>query len=85
MSDAAASSRPRWLELYNEALLELDRSRLRQRIEDATAAILLRLNEVSSQGESAGEAEPLHGALAVLGDLKTQLGRNWRPSFRTER
>jgi hypothetical protein len=60
-------SKPDWQRLYLAAVLEVDRSKLPQRIRAAKAAILERLRHVESQEWSDGkEQAALNRALFVL-------------------
>ena len=56
-----------WEKLYRAAVLESDRSRLLQRIEDAKAAILERSRSLSkSQGNNGREQDSITRALHIL-------------------
>jgi hypothetical protein len=65
VGDGAASE---WKHLYEAAVLELDRTRLLRRIEEARHAILQCL--ASMDPEDRVHAEPLTNALQVLQDLR---------------
>ncbi len=57
-----------WRNLYEAAVLELDRRRLSIRIEEALQAISQRLSSID--GTNQAEKEPLCNALLVLQDLR---------------
>jgi len=60
-----------WEELNRAAVLESDRSRLLQRIEDAKAAILERSRSLSkSQGNNGREQDSITRALHILSLLR---------------
>jgi hypothetical protein len=60
-----------WEELYRAALLEFDRSRMRQRIEDAEAAILKRSRSLSKPlSNHAREQGAITRALHILSLLR---------------
>lgn len=63
------SNLPQWKELYEAAVLELDRRKLSQRIQEAEQAIVDCLKKLD---DSAGlaEKESLNNALQVLHDLR---------------
>ena len=46
-----------WKKVYEEAILETDRYRLQERVAAAQAAIDVRLNELSQDGQAAGEEQ----------------------------
>jgi hypothetical protein len=59
-----------WEKLYRAAVLESDRSKLRQRIEDAEAAILERSRSLSKPPGNKKEQEAITRALHVLSLLR---------------
>jgi hypothetical protein len=60
-----------WERLYRAAVLESDRSKLRQRIEDAEAAILERSRNLSkSPGNNGKEQDAITRALHILSLLR---------------
>ncbi len=59
---------PRWRVLYEAAVLELDRGKLPQRIQEAQAAITSCLQDLED-GAAACDKESLMNALLVLRDL----------------
>jgi len=62
-----------WAELYRSALLELDRSKLPQKIETAHLAIQQRINELLQQKAVTEEQLALEDALRGLRSLKRQI------------
>ena len=63
---------PDWQRLYREALVELDMNILQKRLAAAEAAILLRLQALSSTSESLSERYAIEDALANLRILKQE-------------
>jgi len=66
MTAAGASRPPDWTELYQLALLELDFTRLAQRIYDARNAILDRIEETNTKPFPYDERQQLTDALNGL-------------------
>lgn len=67
-------SLPKWQELYEAAVLETDRSRLKSRIEDAQSAIDARLRELETGTATyADEHEDLRKARERLQALRERL------------
>ena len=62
-------SSPVWKTLYEAALLELDRTKMLQRIADAEEAVRDRMKRVSSASDGI-ETQLLLNSLTVLGDLR---------------
>ena len=63
---------PDWQKLCQEALVELDKDKLRERVAAAEAAILSRLSPLSPGTVSPEEREALANALASLRVLKRE-------------
>jgi len=61
-------STPHWRTLYEAAILEIDSTKLRSRVEDAKQAIRARMGELALS-DQVGEWEKLNDALNVLEDL----------------
>lgn len=59
-----------WKTLYRDAILEPDKSVVRQKVFEAESAILLRTREVFYNGGTSDEKESLADALYVLGAYK---------------
>ncbi|TAM82544.1 MAG: hypothetical protein EPN47_07730 [Acidobacteria bacterium] len=68
------SSLPKWQELYEAAVLETDRSKLKSRIEDAQSAIDARLRELETGATNyADQREELRNAEERLQTLRERL------------
>ena len=65
---------PKWRQLYESAILELDNTRMRERITAASAAILERVAEIQAN-PSAAEYRALDHALRTLRLLQQVIGR----------
>jgi hypothetical protein len=64
-----------WQKLYRAAIIESDRSKLRQRVEDADAAILKRSRRLAKSPTNSGkEEEAITRALYILSLLRTKAG-----------
>jgi hypothetical protein len=61
-----------WLELYRGALMELDRAKLPQKIDAATAAIQLRIQQLLASKDGHQEYSALEDALRNLRSLRRQ-------------
>ena len=61
---------PDWQNVYQEAVLELDKSRLKERVLEAEVAILRRQRTLSRNPEDLPERNAIVDALAVLLTLK---------------
>ena len=61
-----------WLELYRGALMELDRTKLPQKIEAANAAIQKRIHELLASKDGHQEHQILEDALRNLRSLRRQ-------------
>jgi hypothetical protein len=65
-----------WKQVYEEAILETDRYRLQERVAAAQAAIDVRLNELSQDGQAAGEEQiAIRDALNGLTVLRKEMQR----------
>lgn len=62
---------PQWKKPYEAAILELDPTKLQQRISDAHQAILDRVEEPRTRRPSDGEQQALNDALRNLRVLRT--------------
>ena len=62
---------PQWKKPYEPAILELDPTKLQQRISDAHQAILDRVEEPRTRRPSDGEQQALNDALRNLRVLRT--------------
>jgi hypothetical protein len=62
-----------WVELYRTALMELDRTQLPQKIDVASSAIQLRINELLLQKKISQEHLQLEDALRNLRSLRRQI------------
>jgi len=77
---------PEWQKLFQDALVELDKDELHERVAAAEAAILSRLEAMSDTGDRPSERHAIEDALASLRVLKREsLGfrgrrekREWR-------
>lgn len=67
-----SDSQEEWLELYRGALMELDRTKLPEKIEVANAAIQQRIHELLSRKDSHQEHQILEDALRNLRTLRRQ-------------
>ena len=75
-----------WRGLYKAALLEIDPSKIRSRIEEARKALSLRSRELSeSSPNSDGETEAIENALYALQALENCLNSNTRDRRRAPR
>jgi hypothetical protein len=64
-----------WEKLYRAAIIESDRSKVLQRVEDTEAAILTRSRRLSkSPADSEKEREAITRALHILSLLRTRVG-----------
>jgi hypothetical protein len=63
---------PKWYELYQRALVELDRGAFRVRVAAAEAACFRRLQIMSSTGEVSSERHAIEDALGSLRVLKRE-------------
>jgi hypothetical protein len=64
-----------WEKLYRAAIIESDRSKLLQRVEDADAAILERSRRLSKSPANSGkEQEAITRALYILSLLRAKAG-----------
>jgi hypothetical protein len=63
---------PEWQKLCQEALVELDHDRLRERIAAAEAAIVHRMNAMQGAPVSRAERQAIDDALAILRMLKRE-------------
>ena len=62
-----SAERPNWRELYRAAILELDSSRLPERIVEAESVVIARARELFHQGGDNGEeTENLNDAMYAL-------------------
>jgi hypothetical protein len=65
-----------WRELYKAAMLEIDLSKMKARINAAVAAVHLRMGEVAiSEGNSRAEVQEMSDALQNLQTLRKMNGR----------
>ncbi len=64
-----------WRALYEAAVLELDREKLRLRILEAERAVLGRLQDLQRVNDGA-ESQELNNALNVLRDLRKMAGED---------
>jgi hypothetical protein len=63
---------PEWQNIFQEALLELNRERLKERVAAAEAAIARRLQSISQERDSEAERLALADALSSLRILKKE-------------
>ena len=63
---------PDWQKPYHDALVELDKDKLKSRVVAAEAAIFNRLQTMSSSSDSSGEMQAIEDALASLCYLKRE-------------
>lgn len=63
---------PEWQEPLREALLELDKDRLKARVAAAETAIFNRLQAISQSGGNQAEREAIEDALSCLRVLKRE-------------
>ena len=69
-----SAERPNWRELYRAAILELDSSRLPERIVEAESVVIARARELFHQGGDNGEeTENLNDAMYALRALRSTL------------
>ena len=82
----AANNTNNWSDLLDVALFEADRVNLRRRMEDATAAIHRRMEEILKDEHAASISErlALRNALATLADLQ-KIASVRKPSVRVSR
>jgi len=69
----ASDGQQDWVELYRGALMELDRTRLPQKIEAANAAIQRRLNQLLASKDGHQEHLALEDALRNLRSLRREI------------
>jgi hypothetical protein len=62
-----------WVEIYQRAMLETDRSKLAERIEAAQTAIDRRLQEINAGHDSTDERRAIRDALAGLRVLRGEV------------
>jgi hypothetical protein len=76
---------PQWKKPYEAAILELDPTKLQQRINEAHRAILDRAEELLTRGPSEGEQQALNNALRNLRILRTmsEFGTEGQPKMRS--
>jgi hypothetical protein len=77
---------PEWQKPFQDALVELDGSKLPERIAVAEAAILSRLQAMSGTGEHSSERRAIEDALSSLRVLRREslrFGESARPSSET--
>jgi len=65
-----------WEESYHNALLETDRSKLRERIDAAQTAIDRRLQQINGGHDSAEERRAIQHAMAGLNVLRVEVSTN---------
>ena len=75
----AADGQKDWVELYRSALMELDRANLPSKINAATSAIQLRINELLMQKNTSQEHLQLEDALR---NLRTLDARPSNPQYK---
>jgi hypothetical protein len=63
---------PWWQKPYQEALIEIDNDKLRERVAAAESAILNRLQAMSPNRDTLGERQAIEDALASLRYLKRE-------------
>lgn len=63
---------PEWQKLYQDAVLELDKDRLQERVTVAEAAMFSRLQAMSPTVDSLSERHAIEDALATLRILKRE-------------
>ena len=67
-----SDSKTNWRDLYRAALLELDPSKLAQRVAEAEAVVAARANQLFQDGDGNGEeSEALNDALCALRALRS--------------
>ena len=71
-----------WRKLYEAAVLELDPTKIQQRIAEAEKAIAKRALAVMREGGDGAEREALANAMQTLDDLKRRLSES--PDRRAE-
>jgi len=72
-----SAERPNWRELYRAAILELDPSKLPQRIREAEMVFIARARELFQDGGGNGEeTEDLDNAMYVLNALRNTVKHN---------
>jgi hypothetical protein len=69
------SATPAWIQAYESAVVELDRTKLRDRIFEAKHAIFDRIEELQ-KNDAGAEAEKLRIALQALDDLSGLAARD---------
>ena len=76
-SPPSSDSNTNWRDLYQAALLELDPTKLAQRVAEAEGVIIPRARELFLEGDSnCGESEELNDALHALRALGSTLKSN---------
>jgi hypothetical protein len=63
---------PEWQQLLQQALVELDRDKLKQRVDAAETAIFKRLQAISRSSDDQAERQAIEDALASLRILKSE-------------
>jgi hypothetical protein len=63
---------PEWQKPYEEALLEVDREKLKQKLLKAEAAIFQRLQQLTNSSDSHAERQAIDDAISSIKVLKTQ-------------
>jgi hypothetical protein len=61
-----------WQKPYEEALLEVDREKFKQKLLQAEAAIFLRLQQLANSLDSHAERQAIDDAISGIKVLKTQ-------------
>jgi hypothetical protein len=82
---------PEWQQIYQDAVLELDKDRLRERVAAAEAAIFSRLQALSPTVDSLSERHAIEDAQATLRILKRESlgsrdskGQSWNETSKGE-
>ena len=71
-SPPSSDSNTNWRDLYRAALLELDPTKLAQRVGEAEAVVAARANQLFQDGDGNGEeSEALNDALCALRALRS--------------
>ena len=63
---------PEWQKPYQEALLEVDREKLKDQLLKAEAAIFLRLQQLAHSADSHAERQAIDDAISAIRSLKTE-------------
>ncbi len=63
---------PEWQKPYEQALLEVDREKLKQKLLKAESAIFLRLQQLVNSSDGHAERQAIDDALSGIRVLKTQ-------------